>query len=150
MRRVAYTLGSLILILASACSHSRPQSEPQTQHELADSEVEINYGLGHTHRKLLIRAQGTEINGKTLVDQQILRENKVETSRYQDFFRKTSEFFEKYQRTPAADLASCRMPFTLTLRVGIQSRALKGCRSGEDGALGRLVRDGEFLLYSKK
>jgi hypothetical protein len=52
-------------------------------------------------------------------------------------------------REPAASDA-CRTPYTITVRVGTETQTLQGCRGEDDGGLSRLVRDGEFLLYSTK
>ena len=150
MRRVKIILLLNLLCLTLACSHSHPMPEIRASSELTDSEVEISYGLGHTHRKVLFVAKEALVKGQNFVDRQILREGSIDPSHYHDFFQKASEFLEKTHRNPASDLSACRNPYTLTVRVGTQSKVLKGCRLTDEGALGRLIRNGEFLLYSAK
>src|SRR4051794_19436676 len=108
----------IILTLAlSACSHGPKAPDSQEHPELADSGIEICYGLGHTHRKIVLVSKGSEITGQTYLDRQILREGQIDASRYNGFFQKASEILNKTQRNPASDLSACRNPFTLTIRV---------------------------------
>ncbi|MCM2276499.1 MAG: hypothetical protein NDJ89_00290 [Oligoflexia bacterium] len=154
--RLAAFLGIPLGLLA-ACANVPRASSPQGLHAfdpqevLSDSQVEINYTLGHNvPRRMLIEAKDREILASTFVDHRKLAEERIESPRYPEFLQKASDFIAKMTRVPASEGPGCRTPFTITVRVKASIQKLQGCRMSEDGGLSRLVKEGEFLLYSKK
>lgn len=139
---------------------------------LKDSSVDITYVLGHSRRKLVAWAKNESFGGRTLLEQQIVHEAELDRARYSELFGKVEEFVasagsapapsaDSRPRKPASNAAvsasnaaaveaACRTPFTVTVRIGSDSKVLQGCRGTDAGSLSRLVREGEFLLHSRQ
>lgn len=144
-------------------SHGNPV-DARAQTELSDSSVDISYVLGHSHRRFVAWARSESFGGQTLLEHQILRESGIDRHHYTEFLSKVEQFVSTPLRKPADQGAAaatrpstppqsgnqCRTPFTVTLRIGTDTKTLQGCRGADEGALSHLVRDGEFLLYSNK
>jgi hypothetical protein len=111
--------------------------------------VDIQYILGRDHYRLLIRAQGNQIVANTYLDKEILEEGAIDSTRYPAFLEKADSFVSQYQGPSLPPQELCRNPFLVTVRIGSDTKTARGCRSKDGGALSKLVRDGEFLLYSK-
>lgn len=146
------TLATLSAACLSACA-SAPHSSDKTKEavaELRGSSVEITYVLGHAERALLLKADGEKVQGETSVDHKPLKSGTVDPNRYRDFLQKVSEYMNRRTVASTEDSEPCRTPFVIVLRdIGAKdSRKLRGCRHHEEGHFGRLVRDGEFLLFS--
>jgi hypothetical protein len=135
--------------------HTGKSSQEIAREALKDSTVDISYVLGHSRRRLVAWARNDSFGGQTLMDHQILRETEIDRRLYSEFFSKAEQFVSAPRRKPAEqnpsdEKDSCRTPFTVKVRIGAETQTLQGCRGEDDGALSHLVRDGEFLLYSKK
>jgi hypothetical protein len=141
----------------------RPDAEPKggagttevSKSVGADSSIDITYVLGHSHRRFVAWSKNDACGGQTLVDHQILRESGIDRGHYTEYFNKVEQFVSTPHRKPAEQGAplpaddACRTPFTVTLRLGSETKIVQGCRGADDGALSHLVRDGEFLLYAQ-
>lgn len=155
----------LVLAVVPGCATGRgtlkdTHKEARTSQEfvreaIKDSTIDISYVLGHSRRRLIAWARDDSFGGQTLMDHQILRESEIDPRLYTEFFGKAEQFVSTPLRRPAVRLPAdehdgCRTPFIVKVRVGAETQTLQGCRGDDDGALSHLVRDGEFLLYSKK
>jgi hypothetical protein len=78
-----------------------------------------------------------------------LREGPVDSRHYQEFLDKAGRFVGLPSRDPAEG-QDCRSPFKITVRARGELHSTNGCRGHDDGALARLLRDGEFLLSAQK
>lgn len=150
-----WIISSALVLGASACS-SAPKSPPpaDTSPELArtalsDSGVEITYVLERTQRHLTAEASGGKVFGKYLRDRILMSEGSLDEKRYTDFLTRALQFVQTPHRATAA-VEPCRAPFTVNVRLEKETKTSTGCRSEDEGALSRLVKDAEFLLYSKK
>lgn len=145
-----HSLITLTLLLAACASPARRETVETTL--LDDSSIEIDYSLGHSQRRLLAEARAGVITGQNYLDRQILREGRIEPAKYSEFFRKASEFATRKpsERAPAQESPACQNPFILKIKLGASTTSLSGCRSADDGGLSRLVKDGEFLLFTRK
>jgi hypothetical protein len=118
--------------------------------------VEITYILGHSHRRFLAEARADRALAQSFMDHQILRESPVDLNHYREFLDKAGRVVAKQAepvRGPAQGESgedSCRYPFKIIVRASGGTRTSTGCRGEDDGALGRLLRDGEFLLSARK
>lgn len=133
------------------CSTVKPKTlhqEKSIETRSSESGVEIHYALGKDHYLLQILASGNSINAKSFLNKKIIEQGDIDPKRYQDFLKKASQFVS-IPALPVATIAPCRSPFSVTVRLNQLSKTAAGCRSRDNGALSRLVRDGEFLLYSK-
>lgn len=170
---LAFAMTGFLAAAASGCAtHAvKPDTgnvvDAHALAELSDSSVDISYVIGHSHRRFVAWAKHDSFGGQTLFDHQILRESGIDRHHYSEFLNRVEQFVSTPLRKPA-DLGaaaavagapaatpsqsddSCRTPFTVTLRIGTDTKTLQGCRGADEGALSHLVRDGEFLLYSNK
>jgi len=153
-----------LLLSYTACITPKPPQAPESKKttattantplsknspELLDSSIDIQYVLGHDHYRFFAAAEGNTIVGNTALNKQILEKGTMSQNRYPDYFKKVSHFIHEMKKLTSDDLESCRTPFTIIVKVGQNTQTAHGCRSTDGGALSRLVRDGEFLLYSK-
>lgn len=142
-------LSSLLLLSFTACATSTPATR-NPRPPLTDSSVEISYELGHAHRRLWLTTRDQDVFGKNTLNKQLLREGQVDPSGYKQFLQKASDYVQEVERRPAQELADCPNSFTVTVVIGNSSRTVKGCRQDEPGGLSKLIREGEFLLFSRK
>ncbi len=115
--------------------------------------VDIVYILGHDLHRFIATSRIDGASAQALEDHQVLEDNKVDPKRYAEFYEKALAFVKAPRRTVASasqKAENCRNTFTVVVKDGEQSWTESGCRSTDDGAFSRLVRDGQFLLYSKK
>ncbi len=150
-----HTFAIVVLVgIWSGCATQpvEPKPESVSSRGLKDSGIDITYVLGHSHRRFIAQAKNSFFLAQSFVDKQILKENSVNEGHYTAFFSKVEQFVSAPTRGPSATSNSnnCRSPFTITLRVGADTKAVSGCRGMDDGALSHLLRDGEFLLSSRK
>ena len=142
---------------SSGASHSAVQ-EPDAK--LSDSAVDIAYVLGHSHRRFRAWAKNKNCNGQTFYDRQVTRESAIDESHYAEFLDQVAQFINASHRKPAGKSPEkspeqnpeevCRTPFKISMRIGSETKELQGCRDNDERTLGHLVRNGEFLLFSKK
>jgi predicted secreted protein len=138
------------LMLAGCSSAPRPVAPaPDAAESPQDTSVEISYVLGHTLRSLVAESGPWGTHAKALLDRQIVESGQVDPQRYREFLKKASVFVEATQKS-APNPVPCRSPYSVTLRRGAVTQVAKGCRSSDEGTLSHLIRDGEFLLSSKK
>jgi hypothetical protein len=154
-------------ILLPGCAVHPPKADPASAladpARLSDSSVDINYVLGHAHRRFMAQGKDSSFKGQTFLDRKLLKENDIDQGHYSTFLGKATQFIATPHRLPAEQNKdaiasssaaptedSCRCPFTVTVRIGADTQSVHGCRAADDGALSHLVRDGEFLLFSRK
>jgi hypothetical protein len=114
--------------------------------------VEIEYVLGRDHYHFEALARGAQVTATSTINRRVLDQGLISSNRYPEFLQKASHFIQQTQKNPSQQLAQqqgCRTPFVVTVKTQTDTQMVKGCRSTDDGALSRLIRDGEFLLYSK-
>jgi hypothetical protein len=152
------TLFTLLFALClSACAAApRAPENPVPTGETAqtpppESSVEITYVLGHSHRRFLAEAKSDQVLARTFMDHQILREGPVDAGHYREFLGKVGRFVAAPVRGPAqgGEAEDCRSPFKISVRSRGELKSTSGCRGNDDGTLGRLLREGEFLLSAK-
>jgi hypothetical protein len=118
-------------------------------HEQAsDSSVDIQYLLGRGLHRFMIQSAGNSVTANTSIDKQTVIQALIDARKYPDFLEKATIFVSQYQKNPS-EPTLCRSPFVVIVRLGKEIQTARGCRSQDGGALSKLVRDGEFLLYSK-
>jgi hypothetical protein len=150
-------LALVVCWFSVACAHQKAQAKPEANGLLFESSVEIVYSMGGNEHRFFAAAPAAggaeerQPSAKTFVDKQVLKEARIQPAQYLSFLDQASKFVESPKRTPASDTNSgrCRGPFSVTVRIGKDSRSSNGCRSFDEGRLSRLVKDGEFLLYSQ-
>jgi hypothetical protein len=149
-----FALATCLLLTACSGAKSKPDSDSQgpTVVLTGHTEINITYTLGHAHRKFTVVGDDGKILGETFVDRSLLKESSIDPAKYQAFFQRVSDFVEK-GRVPAQSApapqedAECRNPYSVTLVLQKDTKTLKGCRESDEGTFGKLIRDGEFLLF---
>jgi hypothetical protein len=158
-------IAAISLSLASACS-TAPRSavgSPGASAEAAppgfkvdptqSSSVDITYVLGHYQHRFTAQSDEKNATAETFLEKDKVEEGPIDRSQYVEFLQKAAAFVA-HSKTPlgrdVANAGACRNPFTITVWIGKETYTSNGCRSNDDGALSHLVKEGEFLLYSKK
>jgi len=153
------TFGATCVAVLPACSTSpsaRDSAAEQVAHAQS-TQVEISYVLGHNQHRFTGqsssqgnsqgRSQKAEVT--TYFEKDIVQQADVDSSKYLGFVTKVVAFAQTPHRIPAQS-DECRSPFSVTVKIDEKTYTSDGCRFSDEGGLSRLVRDGEFLLYSKK
>jgi hypothetical protein len=155
-RKTTLNIGFLFIILSSAGCSSTPRSseqganqDPEIASSLVFSSVDIVYTLGRNQHRLVLMSEAEKATGKTFLDKQIVEEASLDRARYTSFLRKAQVFVTEPKRNTAQQ-QPCRAPYLVTLRINKEIFTKSGCRSNDEGSLSRLVKDGEFLIYSQK
>ena len=145
--RVDRRLGLALLLITSACS-SAPKTEtpPPAGPSIDESSVEIHFVRGHNNHRLFVSMRGDAAVAQSFFEHQMLSESMIDHDRYMGFLAQACDFL-KVPHGAATEASPCRTPFTVTVRMGTETRAASGCVGSDEGALSHLVRDGEFLLH---
>ncbi len=113
-----------------------------------NSSIEIQYALGRDHYRFVATSQNSSIVANTFLNRQVLDTGPIDSNRYPLFLKRVSDFISQIKKDPIPR-PPCRSPFRITVKIGSEIHIASGCRSTNGGELSKLVRDGEFLLYSK-
>lgn len=161
-RSMIKTISFSICLLYCSCSHT-PALKDDSTHSLSpvnlsqqlkekakDSKVDIEYILGRDHYRFSALSQGEGVTAASLVNRHILEQGPIDPESYPGFLEKASEFIRHTGKNSTDNAIPCHSPFIVTVRIKNDTQVARGCRTSlEGGALSKLVRDGEFLLYSK-
>jgi hypothetical protein len=148
------------LFSLASCSHAPIQNESEKnsgsnivfsetfQENLLDSSVTIEYVLGRDSYKISTESSPSGIDMNLSSNKKILEHGQMSRKLYPDFFKKASDFTQQLQMSSSTS-NSCRGPFKITIRMGQKTQMGSGCRSRSSSTFSRLVKEAEFLLYSK-
>ncbi|MNJ94882.1 hypothetical protein D3C87_125850 [compost metagenome] len=144
------TLTQSLSSVLALCFIAGCANKPMINSENLDSsQVEISYVLGHTHYKYMAVAGKHNAEVSSLRDDRVLEKKSIPLARYQDFAGKVEKMLQS-SATPAPD-ESCRTPYKIQVTAGKKVRTGSGCRTSDvEGKVGRLIKEGEFLLYSEE
>jgi hypothetical protein len=142
--------------MASGCATAPPSGNGLTDAAVTKAQrtsFDIVYSLGgHGEHRLtgtFSAAEGAP-HVAAYSEREVVDEAQINAGSYDHFLEKIVHFTQKPQRLPAQEL-DCRTPYWITLKIDEKSYTSKGCRASDDsGEFAKLVREGEFLLYSKK
>ncbi len=160
----------MLLVFMEGCASHPPQiqsktqpisAEPKnapavlTQEKILDSSIEITYILGDNHYRFKAESKLGNIQGRNFIDERLIKENTIDPNRYGEFLQKAQGLLSETNTSPRnrepVSYAPCRTPFSIHLRLGKNLQNSHGCRSSDKGTqLSHLIREAEFLLYSKK
>lgn len=135
----------------NACSTPPHPSDSTLSTASTESEVQrvdIRYHLGMNEHRLLAIKEGEHYEARSYVDQKLVIQNEIDSTRYNDFIDQTLDF-TKILAEPKSG-SNCRAPFSIKIRRANIEKIILGCRGEEHGGLSRLVHRGNFLLTSKK
>jgi len=133
-------------------SASDPSRDSAASIESAQSiSFEISYSLGNRglHQLTGTWDAAAAPHVASYLERSVIDEATIRKEKYLHFAEKVFNFAKTAQRIPSDD-HECRSPFSITLKIDAKTYTSKGCRVQGEGSFGALVREGEFLLYSKK
>jgi hypothetical protein len=148
----------LALSLLAGCAGKAvaPSAESSATPALSMTAIDISYTLERSQYRITTHEDDSgKIHVLSTLDGETLQKSVVDPQHFQAFAAKTLEFFAvtSDHRAPA-QAKSCHGPYHVAVvQVQAQTTSLlerQGCRNTDNGALSRLVRQGEILLYSKK
>jgi hypothetical protein len=118
-----------------------------TENQLKFSSIQIEYELGHDHYSFEVVSKDS-IQVKSYLDKHLLKVGNISREKYLPFLTKSIRLLKAYESSTRKE-PNCRGPFKITIKLGESSKTSMGCRNEGEGTFGRLIRDGEFLLYSE-
>jgi hypothetical protein len=148
--------------LTPGCTHmsSAPTASTETQSTqdttaIGDTIIDIEYTLGRDHYEFhahSTHSKGDAVTVASLLNRRVLGQGSIDPARFPEFLKKAQEFLHHNPAEPSplpTNPPPCHSPYSVTIRIHDQTQSIQGCRNSDSGALSKLVRDGEFLLYSK-
>jgi len=142
------SLASCSTLFQSAPPHSLPLTDLQKIGKF--SRIEIEYVLGRSHYQLQFRANGGGVETENKIDKKTIIHSMIEFESYIDYLQKTLVFVQQTQELKiSGDPQTCRSPFKVTVQLSQQHYVAHGCRTQDNGNLSKIVKQGEFLVYSK-
>ena len=120
--------------------------------EWMNSSIQINYSLGKDQHSFI--AHATNGRGKPTatatiqINRHTLETGEIPMVSYADFYKRTLEILRETKSHPNYLEINCHTPFTIRIKTASHTETGSGCRETDKGKLARLVRDGEFILYS--
>ncbi len=137
-----------VLFCICIITPSLAQPRPKPMLNPPSSQVDIEYSLGRDQYRLTFETHGDTVLAKSYRDKKIVENGPINSQKFPDFLKKVSETMGTLKGEKTQGL-SCQSPFTVTLKLAGQVQIVKGCRSNDQGHFSKLIRDGEFLMYSK-
>jgi len=144
---------AVALMLLAGCgskevvSNSANQNNPTADQK--KTSLEISYVLGHTVHRFVTTAGQGDILAEQFRDQQLMKQGKIDATKYSALVKQATELVSELRLHPSGN-SNCRTPFTLKVRSDHDVQSVDGCRSSDAGAaLGKLIKNAEFLLYSQ-
>ena len=134
-------------VLVGCASNPGTANRSAATSKLTGSSLEINYMRGGNLHRFIATLNGDLVQAECYRDRQLLRSRHMDPAKYQELVKLATQLLEQ---SPTPALAACRAPFTLRLRNDEAVKTMDGCRSSEQGvALGKLIKDAEFLVFSE-
>lgn len=149
-----------IAATVSGCSHTSQKPE-QTQDQALSlatrtpSKIEIEYTRERDCFRMQVLHEKEYPWGEISVNHRTIEKGQVDLEGYDAYLKKVSRFISTFNKSDSstASLNHCRIPFLVRIQYRDQAESARGCRISNDthdANLSKLIRDGEFLLYSKK
>ena len=142
---------SILCLALASCSTLRLKTGGDAAHASArNSSFEITYYLGeHGQHRLAGFSTHSSPQLAAYLERSVIEERTVRSDQYDDYFSKIVDFAQRTQRAPSQNY-ECRAPFAIVAKIDGKTYSSKGCRtSKDDSSFSKLLREGEFLLYSK-
>lgn len=140
---------SLPFALGGCASAPKTPASSPTDAPSSPSSVDIAYVLGHNQHRIHAESGTDGARAQAFIDKQMIEQSAIDRGHYAGFLVKASSFIEQSPK-PSAPPAPCRTPFTVTVRIGEDTKTSHGCRASDEAAISHLVREGEVLLSTKQ
>ena len=144
---------TLCLFLALAlisCSSSKTVSEDRWDRSGTAASIEISYLRGYNSHRYLVLEEKEDAKVQAYKDQYLMKEMKIPLNKFSKLAEETATIVASLKRNPASkDALPCRTPFMIRLKDNSENRSVAGCRGSTEGAaLGKLIKDVEFIMAS--
>ena len=157
MKRIQIIAASLLCAIIFGCSTTKPAAPFKAADSMSSvhaSYFDIAYSLGGHGEHRLTGTSSSPMSGgephvATFDEREVVDEDKVNAEGYGKFVAHLLGFAQKTQRAPSQEV-DCRSPYSISVKIDGKTYTSKGCRDDDGGDFAKLVREGEFLLYSKK
>jgi hypothetical protein len=118
---------------------------------LSGSFLEINYVRGNNRHRFIATVNGDSVRAECYRDKQLLKARKMDPGKFEELVQQALTLVNTRPLSSTVTATSpCRTPFTLRLKNEDAIKTLDGCRSTDQGvALGKLIKDAEFLVFSE-
>lgn len=114
------------------------------------SKIDLNYMVGHNLHQLVLVSEAGRVTASAYLDRRVLKEREIAAEDYLPLLERMRSESKTALAQPGGS-PTCRSPFTSVILIKSNTYNWSGCRQTEDGtAFSKIVRDAEFLLYSKK
>lgn len=134
-----------LLPLLAGCATTSPSVSQRTKD---NSSIEIDYLRGQNHHRFVATSTQEFAQVEMFRDRTLTKQAKIEREKYGELLKQAETLLE-FQPAPKG-LELCRTPFVLKINRDSDTKKMEGCRSAEEGAaVGKLIRDVEFLVSSK-
>ncbi len=129
------------LTILSGCASMRKSENVQ---------IEISYQRGSNSHRYLLHETPLMATIKAFKDQYLMKEMDISFDNFSKIANETSSILAALKKNPAAkEVSPCRTPFVLRFKDAQENLSAEGCRSSNEGAaLGKLIKDVEFLMAS--
>jgi hypothetical protein len=149
---------ALVFITACAISSKRSGESAKTEaavlaaleleNKTASTSVTIDYELGKDHYQLQVVSDKNTTTVKSYSGKHLLKQGPIVRDKYLLFLNKANLFINTPQNISRKSYPR-RGPFRVTVKSGESTKTAEGYRSDDEGSFSRLIREGEFLLYSE-
>ena len=139
-------------LLLNACASTAPKGNPEASAATfsKDMAIEITYLRGMNSHRFVVDDEKESARIRCYRDHRLLKEIKIDRSKFSDLVSETHTVVASLERHPAAkNNAPCRTPFTVRVRDDHEIKSIAGCRATDEGAvLGKLLKDVEYIMSS--
>jgi hypothetical protein len=112
------------------------------------SSLDIDYYLERDRYRLSFQNKAGHISVEKYHDGKVIEKGEIDGNKYSSLVEKTAKLMKTFKNESNLKLP-CLNPFVISIVLENKAEHVKGCRSRDDGNLSKLIREGEFLLYSK-
>jgi hypothetical protein len=141
------------IVLAGCASAPKPVDEQGggSKSVHAGGFLEINYVRGNYRHRFFAIAKDDSVLAECYRDKQLLKSRNMEPAKFLELVKQARDLVDSPRGQASMDApGGCRTPFTLRLKSDDSIKTIDGCRSSEQGvALGKLIKDAEFLVFKE-
>ena len=154
MKALLFTLTTIILASCASTPPAAHSSTPSlTDTTIPGSSIEITYLRGMNSHSFVLEDEAKTETGRIQFyrDHHLLKEIHIPKAKYSELAKESSGILVALERHPAQQKPTipCRTPFSLKMKDVHEIKSIEGCRSSDEGAaLGKLIKDVEFMMFS--
>ncbi len=152
VRTVHFKFACLLLLplILWGCTLGKVASDEKWDRSGTDASIEISYLRGYNSHRYLVLEEKEDAKVQAFKDQYLMKEMKIPLNKFSRLAEETATILASLKRNPASkEQSPCRTPFLIRLKDNSENRYVAGCRGSNEGAaLGKLIKDVEFIMAS--